>query len=109
MMRRKPDEEREHEIRLRPRKPPRRGKDTVAWAKGFKLLLHYARQSTRKGTRSARNPRPQPAYSQRCAVRATYSKNRTAGQWRAHGRYLARESATSERHGKRVGFDADED
>jgi hypothetical protein len=30
---------------------------------------------------------------QRCAVRVTYAPNRTRGQWSAHGRYLARESA----------------
>jgi type IV secretory pathway VirD2 relaxase len=30
---------------------------------------------------------------QRCAIRVTYSANRTRGQWAAHGRYIARESA----------------
>jgi type IV secretory pathway VirD2 relaxase len=32
--------------------------------------------------------------SQRCAVRVTYSRNKNAGQWKAHGHYLARERAT---------------
>ena len=38
-----------------------------------------------------KGPRP---YHQRCAIRVTYLKNKTRGQWKAHGRYLARESAT---------------
>jgi type IV secretory pathway VirD2 relaxase len=35
-----------------------------------------------------------------------YAKNATAGQWRAHGRYIARESATREGDPKAVGFDS---
>ncbi|MFZ1008584.1 MAG: hypothetical protein WAN65_17210 [Candidatus Sulfotelmatobacter sp.] len=34
-----------------------------------------------------------------------YAKNTIAGQWRAHGRYVARESATQESDPKAVGFD----
>ncbi len=34
-----------------------------------------------------------------------YAKNAVAGQWRAHGRYVARESATQEGDSKAVGFD----
>ena len=34
----------------------------------------------------------------------TYLNNRTRGQWKAHGRYLARESATFENDAKAVGF-----
>jgi type IV secretory pathway VirD2 relaxase len=48
--------------------------------------------------------RPLRAYSQRCAVRVTYSNNKATGQWRAHGRYLARESATEGRTGEKTGF-----
>jgi type IV secretory pathway VirD2 relaxase len=43
-------------------------------------------------------------YSQRCAVRVLYSKNTSKGQWRAHGRYVARESATHEGDPGAVGF-----
>lgn len=39
-------------------------------------------------------PKESAAYKQRCAVRVTYSPNKTVGQWKAHGHYLARESAT---------------
>jgi type IV secretory pathway VirD2 relaxase len=35
-----------------------------------------------------------------------YAKNATAGQWRAHGRYVARESATRDGDFKAVGFDS---
>jgi hypothetical protein len=35
-----------------------------------------------------------------------YAKNTVAGQWRAHGRYLARESAIREGDPRAVGFDA---
>ena len=31
-------------------------------------------------------------FNQRCAVRVIFSRNKTAGQWRAHGRYLMRDS-----------------
>ncbi|MGA2746779.1 MAG: DUF3363 domain-containing protein [Candidatus Sulfotelmatobacter sp.] len=70
--------------------------------------MHYARGS-RKAGRNAGAQRATGAgrpHSQRCAVRVTYLNNRTRGQWRAHGRYLARESATE---GKAVeaGFNGD--
>jgi len=48
-------------------------------------------------------------YSQRCAVRVLYSKNTSNGQWRAHGRYIARESATHEGDPTAVGFNATEE
>jgi type IV secretory pathway VirD2 relaxase len=41
---------------------------------------------------------------QRCAVRVTYSRSNVRGQWRAHGRYLIRESAATEPTA--AGFDA---
>jgi len=48
-------------------------------------------------------------YSQRCAVRVLYSRNTSNGQWRAHGRYVARESATHEGDPREVGFNATEE
>jgi len=57
----------------------------------------------------AHNARLGPAaHTVSAAVRVTYLNNRTRGQWRAHGRYLARESATE---GKAVeaGFNRDLD
>ena len=98
----------EREFRLRPRKPrvARNRKDGAVWAMAFKRILHYARTS-RKGERAskARSFRTTRTYLQRCSVRVSYSRNVTAGQWRAHGRYIERESAAHEKHGKAVGFD----
>ena len=48
--------------------------------------------------------RTKPHY-QRCAVRVSYSPNRVRGQWAAHGRYIARESARQDS----AGFDANGD
>jgi type IV secretory pathway VirD2 relaxase len=97
-------------IRIRPRKPPVARREGAAWASGYRLLMHYARGSRKVG-RNAGAQRTAGAghpHSQRCAVRVTYLNNRTRGQWRAHGRYLARESATE---GKAVeaGFNRDLD
>jgi type IV secretory pathway VirD2 relaxase len=63
--------------------------------------MHYARQSSARRHGSPAGGRRYP-HRQRCAVRITYSKNTVRGQWRAHGRYLERESAA---HGE-TGFDA---
>jgi len=52
-----------------------------------------------------RRPIPSRPYSQRCAVRVMYAKNATRGQWKAHGRYIARESASQGR-AVEAGFDA---
>ena len=77
---------------------------------GFRLLMHYARTSRKVTNRAAAGGkmRSAPAYHQRCAVRVTYLNNRTRGQWKAHGRYLARESATIEHGVKGPGFSRDE-
>jgi len=96
----------EREFRLRPAKPRVR-QEGAAWATGFKLLIHYARSSRSGSPRSVDSPaRPSRAHNQRCAVRIVYSKNTTKGQWRAHGRYLARDSATLEQTSNAAGFTA---
>ena len=46
-------------------------------------------------------PRP---FRQRCAVRVSYSPNKTRGQWQAHGRYIVRETATREGSQEATGF-----
>jgi len=99
------DEERE--FRLRPRKPPARN-ERAAWASAYKILMHHARMSGSRKSRSGGTgigPKRARTYNQRCAVRVMYAKNTVAGQWRAHGRYVARESATHEGDPKAVGFD----
>ena len=96
----------ERKTRLRPPKPRRSTDERIAWSSGYKLLMHYARSSRKarnRGTSGGKRASP-PAYSQRCAVRVTYLNNKTRGQWKAHGRYLARESATHENPVEGVGF-----
>jgi hypothetical protein len=100
------DEERR--FRLRPRKPAART-ERRALASAYKTIMHYARMtslSRRSGGQTARRARP---HFQRCAVRVTYAKNSTRGQWRAHGRDVARESATHEGDLRKVGFNATEE
>jgi type IV secretory pathway VirD2 relaxase len=67
--------------------------------------MHYARSSRTKSNRApggkGKAVRP---YHQRCAIRVTYLKNKIRGQWKAHGRYIARESAAFENDAKAVGF-----
>lgn len=96
----------EREFRLRPPKP--RARSERVYASAYKIILQHARMS---GVRRRRvvgfgagpaHPRP---HSQRCAVRVVYSKNTSSGQWRAHGRYIARESAA----GGGVGFKGTEE
>jgi type IV secretory pathway VirD2 relaxase len=67
--------------------------------------MHYARSSRMKGNRapSGKGKAVRP-YHQRCAIRVTYLKNKIRGQWKAHGRYIARESAAFESDAKAVGF-----
>ncbi len=68
--------------------------------------MHYARSSRKvrnRGTSGGKGRSTRP-YLQRCAVRVTYLNNKTRGQWKAHGRYLARESATHENPIEGVGF-----
>lgn len=96
----------EPRFRLRPRKPPivREQHGTVQWASAFRTLMHYARNSG-SGNGRSRSAGRRPC-SQHCAVRITYSPNRTRGHWRAHGRYLSRESATTSTD--QPGFNAEE-
>jgi len=99
------DEERE--FRLRPRKPPARN-ERIAWASAYKILMHHARMTGSRKSRSiglGTGAKRTRRYNQRCAVRVMYAKNTVAGQWRAHGRYVARESATQDADPKAVGFD----
>jgi len=89
----------EKDFRLRPRKPPipQKRNDATAWAAAFKTVMHYARAShsskRAKGLGGAGTRRARVPQNQRCAIRVTYARNTVRGQWRAHGRYVARESA----------------
>jgi type IV secretory pathway VirD2 relaxase len=95
-------EDREREFRLRPPRPLKPKDEPRAWTSTFKRIMHYARMSSRC-SKSKRTPVPH-SYQQRCAVRVTYSPNRSPGQWAAHGRYLSRESAMHNNAGTAVAF-----
>src|SRR5215472_414738 len=92
-------------VRLRPRRVRQVGGGPSA------LRLRMVRAWIRRGRRSGsarlrRVPRlaMSPSVLQRSIVKVRYATNRSGGHWRAHGRYLARESAQeSGRPG--LGFD----
>jgi hypothetical protein len=79
-----------------PRKIRREDRAKSPTAPVFKLIQAAASRIRRDARKKAAKPgaaKPAAVYSQRCAVRVTYSQNRSHGQWRAHGKYLERESA----------------
>src|SRR5215471_3725521 len=89
---------------------PRVGRDEAkTWSRSFKNLIHIVRMTSKPPRPSRRylglidGPTRKP-HLQRCAVRVTYSPNRVRGQWAAHGRYIARESAAGQGEGGEVGF-----
>ena len=86
----------EPEFRLRPQPPKTKRAATPGrtWSLAFKTVMHYARTSRRLGTGGvATGGQSSSRFRQRCAVRVSYSPNRVSGQWRAHGKYLSRDSA----------------
>ena len=103
--------DKERPFRLRPRRPPSAsGQRKRPWASGLRTLLRIVRMSGYRKKMSggySRSSRRQPM-SQRCAVRVTYSRNKNAGQWKAHGYYLARERATERAEKNAAGFSRSE-
>ena len=87
----------EPEFRLRPR-PPRPSRSENHSLTGFRRVMQLFSSSARKvmSAKSTAAARPRIHSGQRCAVRVSYSPNKTKGQWRAHGRYLERDSAIGE-------------
>ena len=105
--------DRERPFRLRPRRPPTGayGESDRRWAHGLRRLLRIVQMSGRRGRRSRGGSTRSvhaPNFHQRVAVRVTYSTNKTPGQWKAHGHYIARDSATQKENIKGVGFSAAE-
>ncbi len=79
--------------------------DSQGFAKAFRSLRNIVSQSKKAGSggsnRSSRPSRGAPTVKvgtsmQRCSVRVTYANNKGDGQWAAHGKYIARESASLE-------------
>lgn len=109
-------EDRERPFRLRPRKPTADAANNRRWARGLRGLLWLAQGCVYRIRRTRSLSLEKTAgldrangYMQRCAVRVTYSGNKAPGQWKAHGRYLARESAAEATQGRVYGFDANAD
>ncbi len=99
-------------VRLRPRKSKHGPNDNPRKYIGvLRSMLRLVQMSKRRHeTRSryldggsARAPR---TFNQRVAVRVNYSANKNPGQWRAHGKYVARESATQGGRAAEAGFNA---
>ena len=94
----------EAEFRLRPRRPRVPRDDSKAWSRSFKSLIHLVRMTSRPAHRTRDyfgfGGACRKSHLQRCAVRVIYSPNRVRGQWAAHGRYIARETATKEAESK---------
>src|ERR1700721_41626 len=99
-------------VRLRPRKSKNNPNDNPRKYTGvLRSMLRLVQMSKRQHeTRSryvdgsrARAPR---TFNQRVAVRVNYSANKNPGQWKAHGTYVARESATQGGRAAEAGFNA---
>lgn len=91
----------EPKFRLRPQRPRTSPQGDMAWSIALKTVYRYARSSGAAGKGASKQPSrgvrsASRTFDQRCAVRVTYSPNRMKGQWRAHGVYIARESATQD-------------
>jgi type IV secretory pathway VirD2 relaxase len=104
----------EREFRLRPPLPRVPQGETKVWSNSYKALIHLVRMTRRRthpggASQGFSGARTRKVHWQRCAVRITYSSNRVRGQWAAHGRYLARESATGRPDSKVAGFSAELD
>ena len=101
-------------IRLRPRKSKHGPNDNPRKYTGvLRSMLRIVQMSKRgqktRGTHSAGgSARAHRTFNQRVAVRVSYSANKNPGQWKAHGRYVARESATQGGKAAEAGFNATE-
>ena len=101
-------------IRLRPRKSKHGPNDNPRKYTGvLRSMLRLVQMSKRgkkaQGTQGAGgNASANRTFNQRVAVRVSYSANKNPGQWKAHGRYVARESVTQERKAAEAGFNATE-
>src|SRR5258708_16293543 len=95
-----PEGDGEPELRLRP-PPPKVSRSETKVLGGFRRVMQLFVSSAKKAMRPARSHTaaaraPRFNASQRCAVRVSYSSSKTKGQWRAHARYLERDSALGE-------------
>ena len=64
------------------------------------------RRSSQSQSEAIRQFRSSRLRTQRVSVRVTYATSKNQGQWRAHGHYIARDTATQGGDPSRAGFDA---
>ena len=101
-------------IRLRPRRSKRNPNDDPRrYAGVVGAVLRFAQMTKRARRRRSqshseaiRQFRSSRLGTQRVSVRVTYAKNKNQGQWKAHGHYIARDTATHGGDPSRAGFDA---
>src|SRR4029077_16723371 len=99
-------------IRLRPRKSKHGPNDNPRNYTGvLRSMLRIVQMSKRgkkgRGTQGAGgDTSANRTFNQRGAVRVSYWANKNPGQWKAHGRYLARETATQGGKASEAGFNA---
>ena len=101
-------------VRLRPRRSKRNSNDDPRkYAGVVGSVLRFAQMANRAQRRRSQSQfeairqfRCSRLRSQRVSVRVTYAKNKNQGQWKAHGRYIARDIATHGGDPSRAGFDA---
>src|SRR5437879_13748918 len=97
-------------IRLRPRKSKHGPNENPRKYTGvLRSMLRIVQMSKRgpktRGRQGAAGiARGYRTFNQRVAVRVSYSANKNAGQWNAHGRYVPRVSATQGRRAAEAGF-----
>jgi type IV secretory pathway VirD2 relaxase len=93
------------------------GNEVIAFASSYRRIMNLLRASNKHrrvrsgvsngGARGKGKADISPAnHLQRASIRMAYAKNKGDGQWRAHGKYIARESANAE-HEKNMGFSSE--
>ena len=101
-------------IRLHPRKskhgPNENPRNYTGILRSMLRLVQMSKRGQKtSGTHSVGGSgRTQRTFNQRVAVRVSYSANKNPGQWKAHGRYVARENATQGGKASEAGFNATE-
>jgi len=102
----------EPSVRLRPRKSKLGPNDNPRKYVGvLRSMLRLAQMSKRGHETRSRyvdggSARSHRTFNQRVAIRINYSANKNPGQWKAHGTYVARESATQGGRASEAGFNA---
>src|SRR6478672_6219952 len=82
----------EHDFRLGGLAPKLgRQKEGIKWSGAFRKLMTTMRDTGRKKSHKVGAVRDR-IFLQRVAIRVRYCKRGNPGQWKAHGRYIERES-----------------